>query len=990
MRSGGNITTGEIDTTPTGGVEGGPVILSAAGNITTGEINSSSVGQSGNVINLSAGGNIQTGELNTVSDGGFPGNSGAVSLNAPNGSITVAVINTFKGGIPQDQPGGSRQPGDGGAVSLNALGDIVINNDLDSGNGGIGRAGGINFASQQGEIRIGGRLFARADQGTGGTIVLRSAGNLSLNSVSTAGALGGGEINLNSAGAINIAGDISSGPNLPAASTIQNPTGSAGNVALSADGNITVGGLVNASVPPNYLAGNGGNITLTSRTGTITTRDRLDAGTTRGNGGSIVLRAQQDINTAGLVSAVVNNGAGDAGDIFLTSLEGAINVGVSFQGNAGGLFPLSARSENGNAGNIGLEAATGIAIAPTNSDAVVDLAAIGTAGDGGNLTLHTNRGNIIVGATISTAASNGNGGFVTLDPPDLIQVSTINTQGGQNGVGGNVDITAGLFRATGTFTDQNGIAASISAAGGAAGGSVIIRHNGGLSATPFVVGNASINGTAAAITTGTDNSILPQQTFPGIYRQGNPPNDIQILTQEPNNPLFYPPISNLEAEAFIPAGSLDERVFEIERKFTGQFDRAVGQASTPIKNLEQIQRELAAIERETGIKTAIIYGVFVTQTSPQLSESDGSNKANPFVKITQQTRTWLELVLVTARNKPIFAPIRVTQPEVLQVAAAFTTAIKRGARDDQDNTYLPLGQSLYRWLVTPLKPELEQRGIQNLVFILDEGLRSLPLTALHNGQSYIIEQYSVGLVPSHSLTDSRYSNISRTEVLAMGASQFPAVGGLNREPSLPYASIEINTITRQLWQGEAFLNRDFTVAQLETQRRQKQYGIVHLSTHATFDTENPKDSYIRFYSERLSFEQFKTFDWNQPPIELLVLSACETALGGPEAELGFAGLTVQTGVKSALASLWPVNDEATLVLMTKFYRRLSSSPIKAEGLRQAQLEMLRQQNPQQLRSLLEDLGQQTIPLSDLIAEIQGKRFPHPYYWAGFTIVGNPW
>lgn len=890
LRSGGSIITGAIDTTPVGGVDGGPVILSATSDITTGEINTSSVGGNGNTINVSAGGNIRVTDINTVSDGRTPGNSGAVSLNAPNGSITVNTISTFKGGILQNQPGAIRQTGDGGAVTLNALRDIVINSDVDSGSGGIGRAGDINLASSNGDIQVGGRLFARSDQGTGGVIALSAEGNLTLGAVSTLGAFGGGTISFTSASEINLTGDISSGAARPATTTIQNPTGNGGNVLLSANSNLSIRGI-STLVAPNYLLGNAGSISINSRTGTITTRDRLDASTPAGNGGNLVIK--------------------------------------------------------------------------------------------------TDSGNIIIGAAISTASSSGNGGSVTIDPPNLIQVDTINTQGGTNGVGGDVDITTGLFRATGTFSDRNGIAASVSAAGGQGGGSIIIRHNGGSNGTPFEVGNASINGTAGAITTGADNSILPFQSFSGIFRQGNAPNDIQILTQEPT-PIFYPPISNLKAQSFVPTSNLDEQVFNIEKKFTEQFDRGVGQANTPIKTLEAIQRELSTMQRQSGIKTAIIYGVFVTQASPQVSEPRSSVKADPYIKIRQQPQHQLELVLVTAANKPVSKPIRVLRPEAIKVAEAFSKTVKRGAKDDQDRTYLPLAQKLYSWLVAPLKAELDQQGIQNLVFILDEGLRSMPFAALHNGQTFLVEQYSVGLVPSMSLTDSRYTNISRVEVLAMGASQFPAVDGLAKEPSLPYVPVEVNTITRQLWQGEAFLNTDFTVLQLKTQRQQKQYGIVHLATHAAFDTENPKDSYIRFYNERLDFGTLKTIDWNDPPIELLVLSACETAIGGTQAELGFAGLTVQTGVASALASLWLVDDEATLVLMTKFYKNLSTSPIKSEGLRQAQIEMLRHQKRQQLGFLLDDLKQQGINVPDLLEALEEKEFSHPYFWAGFTIVGNPW
>jgi len=124
----------------------------------------------------------------------------------------------------------------------------------------------------------------------------------------------------------------------------------------------------------------------------------------------------------------------------------------------------------------------------------------------------------------------GNGGNITLNAQGEIQVSFINAQGGDGGTGGNVNITTNeFFGATGTFSDRNEITASISTAGGAGGGSIIILHEGGF---PFIVGNGSINGTAGTITTGTDNSILPTQSFSESFTQGTPPSDIQILTQD--------------------------------------------------------------------------------------------------------------------------------------------------------------------------------------------------------------------------------------------------------------------------------------------------------------------------------------------------------------------------------------------------------------------------------------------------------------------------
>ena len=114
-------------------------------------------------------------------------------------------------------------------------------------------------------------------------------------------------------------------------------------------------------------------------------------------------------------------------------------------------------------------------------------------------------------------------------------------------------------------------------------------------------------------------------------------------------------------------------------------------------------------------------------------------------------------------------------------------------------------------------------------------------------------------------------------------------------------------------------------------------------------------------------------------------------MGSSEAELGFAGLAVQMGVKSVLASLWQVDDEGTLGLMSEFYQQLSSQEqtIKSEALRQAQLAFLRGEVRMNGEQLMTSRG--AIDLPPEIAEDMGdRRFAHPYYWAAFTLVGSPW
>ena len=254
-----------------------------------------------------------------------------------------------------------------------------------------------------------------------------------------------------------------------------------------------------------------------------------------------------------------------------------------------------------------------------------------------------------------------------------------------------------------------------------------------------------------------------------------------------------------------------------------------------------------------------------------------------------------------------------------------------------ERVYLPQAQQLYKWLIEPLEPELAQGEISNLVFVMDAGLRSLPLAALHDGQQFIIENYSVGLMPSLSLTDTSYAKIGDLSVLGMGADTF------SEQAPLPGVAFELEVITEELWPGESLLNQDFTVENLKKARQDNNYGIIHLATHAEFKRGKPANSYIQFNNEKLPLNRLRELGLSNSQVELMVLSACRTALGDEEAELGFAGLAHQAGVKTVLGSLWYVSDAGTLVLMSEFYERLKNAPIKAEALREAQLAMLRQE-----------------------------------------------
>ncbi|MBE9118759.1 CHAT domain-containing protein, partial [Lusitaniella coriacea LEGE 07157] len=481
--------------------------------------------------------------------------------------------------------------------------------------------------------------------------------------------------------------------------------------------------------------------------------------------------------------------------------------------------------------------------------------------------------------------------------------------------------------------------------------------------------------------------------------------DLTPTASETTSPSFLNPnaISNL---------SVDPILADIEAEFTQEFENRLdlsnfASASTII-SLGQAQEALQNVEAFAEIKPAVIYVFFVPSTISPTSEFNNKKSevaiARPTINLPQtlwqsneqglssaveaqlaanssvfQPNDLLELVLVTSSGKSLRYSTGATREEVISVVRHFRNTVTNPLRS---LAYRTSAQQVYQWLIAPLEEDLKVQNISNLIFVMDAGLRSIPLAALHDGKGFIVENYSIGLMPSLSLSDRSSRDVRDTLILAMGAEKF------TEQNSLPAVSLELNIITGHLWRGNMFLNEDFTLNNLKEARAQTPYGIIHLATHGEFKAGKPSNSYIQLGDTQLTLDQLRTLGWHDPPVELLVLSACRTALGDVEAELGFAGLAVAAGVKSALGSLWYVSDGGTLGLMTTFYEQLQEVPIKAEALRRAQLAMLsgevRIENGQLITPT------QSFPLPPTLVNSEGVDLSHPYYWSAFTMIGNPW
>jgi CHAT domain-containing protein len=312
-------------------------------------------------------------------------------------------------------------------------------------------------------------------------------------------------------------------------------------------------------------------------------------------------------------------------------------------------------------------------------------------------------------------------------------------------------------------------------------------------------------------------------------------------------------------------------------------------------------------------------------------------------------------VILSLPNQPLRShTTSLPQAEVERILTQLRQALRPTAFVED---WLPLTQRVYDLLLRPVETELAASGIKTLVFVPDGLLRSLPMAALHDGQKYLIEKYSVVLTPGLQLLQPQPLDRQRLQGLLAGLTQ-----ARDNFAALPNVAVEINQIEAEI-PAQVLLDQSFTNQSFQKQVDSTPSPIVHLATHGQFSS-NAENTFILTWDGRINVKQLdqllRSREGNLNPIELLVLSACQTATGDKRAALGMAGVAVRSGARSTLASLWSVSDLSTASLMIEFYRELGKPGItKAEALRRAQVTLLQQDG-----------------------------FTSPYYWAPFVLLGN--
>ncbi len=302
---------------------------------------------------------------------------------------------------------------------------------------------------------------------------------------------------------------------------------------------------------------------------------------------------------------------------------------------------------------------------------------------------------------------------------------------------------------------------------------------------------------------------------------------------------------------------------------------------------------------------------------------------------------------------------RYTVPVGSAQLKAAADALRVNLERPRSMKYRHYARQLYRWLILPFEEELNSRQIDTLVFVPDGPLRTIPMAALYDSKTkqFLIQKYALATTPSLTLTASSPLPAGKGRMLLNGLTV--SVQGF---AALPNISSELTDIGK-IFDSTVLLNQDFTISNMEKTHLKNVYTFVHIATHGQFHSNSAK-TFLLTYDQKLGMDDLQRITelgrFREQPVELLTLSACQTAVGDERAALGLAGVAVKGGARSALASLWFINDKASSMLVTAFYRELRKGSFsKAKALQKAQL------------TLLKD-----------------RRNRHPAYWAAFLLIGN--
>jgi CHAT domain-containing protein len=400
------------------------------------------------------------------------------------------------------------------------------------------------------------------------------------------------------------------------------------------------------------------------------------------------------------------------------------------------------------------------------------------------------------------------------------------------------------------------------------------------------------------------------------------------------------------------------------------------QGKFPAATLQRAQEAVARVSVQPPRFQAERYNPAVLHL--RFTSADGKTTS-------KQTDSFLDITLISPSGEPegIRAELSLAQfrDQLKQLYRQLSRQDDLKVNDPQSPT-----RQLHNLLFGGITPLLQRAQISTLLIAADRGLQAVPFAALSDGNAFFGDRFAFSLTPSLALTDLGVSNSTGRRLLALGASEFEGLAAL---PLVPQELDQISVPTRK----DAFLNKEFTPERLLDLAGDPDYNQLHIATHAEFKPGGPAASQLHSGVGPMTMQQLTALRQSRKgfPLDLVVFSACRTALGDADAELGFSGLALQAGAKSAVGTLWYVDDVVTSAYFVQMYRYLDQGIPKAEA-----MQMTRQAF---IRGLVRTQGNQVVgdgpePLLTDLTTSQRRRLingvANPFFWAGIELMGTPW
>ncbi|MEH1834184.1 MAG: CHAT domain-containing protein [Nostoc sp.] len=377
-----------------------------------------------------------------------------------------------------------------------------------------------------------------------------------------------------------------------------------------------------------------------------------------------------------------------------------------------------------------------------------------------------------------------------------------------------------------------------------------------------------------------------------------------------------------------------------------------GQGKPDLDKARQRMEALQVAELDNFFREACLSNQFVVLD--KVVDRDNLNTAIFYPIILDNH---LEIIIKLPKQALMHKTSKVNRQQVEQAITKIRNTI---VEPDAHQQFQAVSQQLYNWLIKPVETDLKNSKVNTIVFIPDGLLLNIPMSALYDGKEYLVQNYSVAVSPGLQLFTPKPLAHKKLNALLGGLSQPPKN---EKFAPLPNVKIELKLIQESGVSTTTLLDENFTSTTLAKTINAQAFRIVHLATHGRFSSK-AKDTFILAADGRINVSELDSLlksreQKRTEPVELLVLSACETAAGDNRATLGLAGVALRAGARSTLASLWEIGDNSTALFIDEFYRQLIAGKTTAEALRFAQLKLLKT-----------------------------SEYNRPMYWAPYILVGN--